>query len=94
MLGVPVIDRGPIELRAEITFHLRYEIAGKRVQIGQLESIVGRDDEAEMMPIIGAPVGEVPGVTILPIGVEHARGLAVFGDALAAEVAQVRRKRR
>jgi hypothetical protein len=47
-----------------------------------------------MMPVTGAPLSEGASVAILPIGVEHARRLTLLGDAIALEIAQVRRERR
>jgi hypothetical protein len=89
-----VIDRGPIQLRAEVALHLPHQVSGEGAQIGHLESIVRRNDEPEMMPVTGAPLSEGASVAILPIGVEHARRLTLLGDAIALEIAQVRRERR
>jgi hypothetical protein len=41
MLGVPVIDRGPVEFRVEISLHFAHQIAGEGAQVSHLESVVG-----------------------------------------------------
>ncbi len=58
MLSVPVIDGDPLEFRAEILFHLAHEIAGEGFEIGEFRGVLRRDDEAEMMPVIFAPLGD------------------------------------
>ena len=41
VVGVPVIDADPIELRAEVLFHLAHEIAGEVPQIGHAPGVFG-----------------------------------------------------
>jgi hypothetical protein len=87
MFGVPMRDGGPIEFRAEIPLHLAHEIAGERAQIGHLESVIGRNDEPEMMSITLAPLGKRARVAVLPVRAEHAGELTFFADTLAPEIA-------
>ena len=58
VVGVPVIDGDPVQPRAEIGSHLPREIAREGLQIGHLAGVLGRDDEAEMVPVVLAPLGE------------------------------------
>ncbi len=94
MFGVPVIDGHPIETRAEVLFHLPDEIAREGFEIRHLERVVGRDDEAEMVPVVAAALGEGPPVGGLRLRPEQTRLLPVPGHALAAEVIEMRAQRR
>src|ERR1700730_11857478 len=94
VFGVPMREGGPIEFRAEIPLHLAHEIAGERAQIGHLESVIGRNDEPEMMSVTLAQIGKCARIAVLSITSEHARGFTVYADAVTTEIAQVRRERR
>jgi len=56
MAGVVMIDRDPIEARLEVLLHLSHEIARKTSQIGHFIGIFRRHNEAELMPILTAPL--------------------------------------
>ena len=94
MLGVPVIDGDPIELGAEILLHLADQLAGEALEVGHLRRVLGRDDEAEMMAVVLAPLGEGLGIGVLGLRAEQPRLLPVPGDALAPEIAEVGGERR
>jgi hypothetical protein len=47
-----------------------------------------------MMPVALASIGKGASIAVLSIAVEYARWLAFFSDALTAQIAQVRGKRR
>jgi uncharacterized membrane protein YhfC len=51
MARVEVIDRHPIELRAQILLHALHQAPGQRFQILILVAILRRDNEAELMAI-------------------------------------------
>ena len=89
MAGVVVIDRDPVELRAEVGFHLLHQIAGELAQVGQLGAVLGRDDEAELMAVLAAPLQEGAAVRLVLGRIDLAL-LAVPGDAVPFEIAQVR----
>ena len=93
VLGVPVIDRDPVELRAEIALGLGHQFAGERLQIGKLGRVVGRDDEAEVVAVAVASFREGMGVRRIHLRVEQAAGFAVTGRAVAAEIAEMGRQR-
>ena len=88
--GVVVVDRDPVELRPEIGFHLLHQVAGGLARVGQLRAVLGRDDEAEMVPVLTAPVEE--GTAILHIALSRIdlALLAIPRHAVPFEVAQVR----
>ena len=94
MLGVPVIDGDPIELGAEVLLHLADQLAGEALEVGHLGGVLGRDDEAEMMAVILAALGEGLRIGVVGLGSEQPRLLAVPGDALAPQIAEMGRERR
>lgn len=89
VVGVPMVDRHPVELRVEILGRVLHELAGEGAQVGHLAGVFGRDDEAEMVPVVFAPAGERLDVGLLRSRVEHMRPGAVAGDALAFEIADM-----
>ena len=68
MVGVPVIDGDPIELGAEVLFHLPDEVAGEGLEVRHLHGVLGRDDEPEMMPVVLAALGERLRVGVIGAG--------------------------
>ncbi|MDZ4374963.1 MAG: hypothetical protein U1C74_26585 [Phenylobacterium sp.] len=64
------------------------------MQIAHLAGVLGRDDEAEMMPIGFAPIGEGAPVHIFALGVEQPSGGAVTAGSVALQVAEVGGERR
>ena len=49
--GVVVVDGNPIEPGAEILLDLAHQAADEALQLVILGAILGRDDEAELMPV-------------------------------------------
>jgi len=47
-----MIDRDPIELGSEVFLHLPDHVAGEAAKIGQPVAVLGRHDEAELMPVL------------------------------------------
>ena len=89
VVGVPVIHRHPIQPRAQVGFHAAHQMPGVGAQVVQLGPVLGRDDEAEMVPVVGAAFLE--GVQIGFVGlwpVAPAR-FAIATRAVALDVAQV-----
>ena len=94
VVGVPVIDAGPVERRAKVLFHLPHQIAGEGFEVRHVHGVLGRDDEPEMMPVLVAALGEGAAVHLVALRPEQTGLLAVTGHALAAQVAEMRRERR
>lgn len=94
MLRVPVIDGDPIELSAEVLFHLPGEIAGEAAEIRHVHRVVGRDDETEVMAVFLTPLGESLGISVIAAGTEQVSLLPITGHALAAEIVEMCRERR
>ncbi len=53
--GIVMIDRDPIELRAEVLFHLAHQSPGKILEVWIVDRVLGRDDESELTPVPVAP---------------------------------------
>lgn len=94
MLGVPVIDTHPIELGAEVDFHLTNQLASETFEVGHIRRVLGRDDEAEMVAVILTALREGLGIGILDVGAEQVGLLPVTGHALAPEITEVSGQRR
>src|SRR5215475_11844581 len=94
VVGVPMIDRDPLEPGPEITLHLGDEVAGEGFEIGHLGGIFRRDDEAEVMPIVMAAPYEGRSVRPVLRGAEHMRLLTIAADAVAPQVGDVGGERR
>ncbi|CAM5612877.1 hypothetical protein MAUB1S_10412 [Mycolicibacterium aubagnense] len=94
MFGIPVRDADPVEPGPEILLHLADELASKAFEVGHLDGVVGRDDEAEMMAVLLAPCREGLGIGVVDFGAEQPGLLSIPGDAFAAQIAQVGGERR
>jgi hypothetical protein len=53
MAGVEVVDRHPVELRAEILFDLAHPASHQQLEVLIFRAILGCDDEAELVPVAG-----------------------------------------
>ena len=89
VVGVPVIDRHPIETGAQVSLHSLHQVAGVGAQVFKMPRILGRDDEAELVAVFAPSLLEGAGICLIgqrPIGMARP-ALAI--DALALDVAQV-----
>src|ERR1700691_3775930 len=94
VVGVPMVDRHPVELRAEVLLDVSHQLAGKGLEVPELGAVFGRDDESEVMAVIFAVLGEGSFVCCIGGGVEHARICAVARYALALEIGDMFGERR
>ena len=94
IVGVPVIDRHPFQLGAEVALRVRHQFPSEGAKIGHLTRVLGRHREPEVMPVVFAPSDERLGVGVVGSGVEHPSVGAVAGDTLALEVGDVLRQGR
>jgi hypothetical protein len=85
-----VIHRHPIQPRAQVGLHaVHHQVPGVGAQVVQLGGVLRRDDEAEMVPVVGAAFLEgieVGFVGLRPVGPARP---AIAADAVALDVAQV-----
>ena len=93
VVGVPVVHGHPIEARPKVGFHAPHEVPRVGAQVFQLRAILGREDDAEMVPVVGAAFlegVEVGSVCLRPVGLAR---LAIAAHTVAFDVAQVLGKR-
>jgi hypothetical protein len=90
MAGVVVIDRDPVEPCAKVRFHLGHQIAGSLAKVGQLHAFLGGDDEAELVAVLAAPVEKGRTIGNVLVGGIDLALLAVAGDAITLQIAQMR----
>lgn len=89
IVGVPVVDRDPIEPRAQVGLHAAHEMPRIGSQVFQFRCVLRRENEAEMVPVVGAALLEgvqVRSVCLRPVGLPR---LAITAHAVALDVAQV-----
>ena len=86
IVGVPVIHPDPIERGIKIARHVGHEVAGKAAQVLHIGTILGRDDEAEMVAIVLAAPCKIRRFHPVATLVEQAGVLPVAGDAVAGEI--------
>jgi hypothetical protein len=91
MPRVEVISRDPVELRAEILFHLPHEVADKGLQVRKFCAVFGRHDEPELVAIAGAPFCEWLAVGAIAAGVVQLARLAITRDAVTLNVCKCTR---
>src|SRR5262245_19776823 len=93
VLGVPVVNRHPLDPGVKVTLRLRHQVSGKGLEVGQLGRVVRGYDEPEMMPVVLAPLGEGAMVGVIARGIEHATGGPVFGHTFTPQIGQVSTER-
>src|SRR3546814_2600036 len=84
--SVPVIDGDPFEPGAKIAFHRGDKIAGEGADIGQLAAILRRDNEAEMVAVVGAAFREAVAIGFIAVGIEQLGVAVVAGDSIALQI--------
>jgi hypothetical protein len=88
--GVEVIDRNPVELRAEVVLGLCHHPADKRLKVIILGTILGGDDEAKLVPITRPAFKERASVGASIAGTVQRAALAIAGRAIPLQIAKVR----
>ena len=90
IVGVPVIDRDPVEpnvrVDIQIACHILHHLAGESAQVRHLAGILRRDDEAEVMPVVLAALGEGFAIGSVRPGIEHLAVRSITGDTVAFEI--------
>lgn len=89
-----MVDCNPVETCAKIFFHLGQQVAGKAAHIGQFGRVFGRNNETEMVAVIGAALGEGSAVYCIVAAAEKRCVLPVAGHAITLEIGQVLCQRR
>lgn len=89
VVGVPVIDRHPIQPRSQVGLHAVHQVPGVGAQVVQLGSVFRGNNETEMVSVVLAAFLEgieVGMVGLRPVGTAR---LAVPAGTVALDVAQV-----
>jgi hypothetical protein len=89
MAGVVMVDRDPVEAGAEVLLHLPHEVTREATQVAQVSGILGGDDEAELVAVV--PAARQEGAALSPVlqGRVGVALLAIPGDPVAFQIAQV-----
>ena len=90
MPGVEMIDGHPIELRPEILLHVAHEVADEGLEIGETRTVLGRDDETELVRVPFRPAEKSIDIGVIACRIVDMARHAVARDAIALDVAQVR----
>ena len=94
IVGVPMIDRDPVQFGSKIPGDVGHQLACEDTEIAKLGSILGRDDEAEVMPVIPASRRERVLVHRIRLGIEHPGFRSVPRHALTLQIGDVPGERR
>ncbi len=89
VVGIPVIDRHPVEPGVEVARHIFEQFARESAQVGHLACVFRRHDEAEVMPVVFAARGEGIAIDLIRQGIEHLGIRSVTGDAVPFEIGDV-----
>src|SRR3546814_20145826 len=90
MAGVLVIYSHLIELGPEIFLHAGHQAAGERVEIVVFRTVLGRDDEAELVAVALRTLQEGLSVRAVLLGAVKLARLPLAGHAVPLDIAQMR----
>ncbi len=94
IVGVPVVDRHPVEFGSEVALGIGHQFTGEGAEVSHLGRILRRNDEAEMVAVLFASLREGALIGRLGPRVEHTGLCAIAGDAVPLQVGDVLCKRR
>jgi hypothetical protein len=80
IVGIPLIDRHPVEVGSEVALDIAQQFARERAEVVQLGGVFRRNDETKVTPVILAAFGEGAFVSYFRVRVEHPSILAVSGN--------------
>jgi hypothetical protein len=84
--GVGMVDRHPIEPRAEVLLHLSRHIPGEGPRVGKPVPVLRGDDESALMPILAATFCQRVTVCRVCLGSVQSAALAIAGGAVPLQV--------
>jgi hypothetical protein len=90
MAGVEMIDRDPVELRAEIFLDPCHQPACQGLEVVIIGAVLGRDDEAELVAVAGTARLERLAVDGIAFGAVQPARLARARCPVALQIPQVR----
>ena len=94
VVGIPMIDRNPIQFGSEIPRDVAQQLTREGTEIAEFGGILRRNDEAEMMPVIPATLGESALVYLVRRRVEHPGFRSVPRHAVSLQISDVPGQRR
>ena len=86
IVGVPVVDRDPVQFGSEIPRDVGHQLAGERAEIAELGGILRRNDESKMMAVVLAAFGKGAFIRRIRPRVEHPGVRTVARHALALQI--------
>lgn len=89
-LGIEVVDGDPIEPGANVLLGLRHQPPDIGFEVGIFGAVLGRDDEAELVAIADRLFEESLAIGCVGVRAIQLAGIALAGDAIALDVAQMR----
>ncbi|WP_246722010.1 hypothetical protein [Methylosinus sp. H3A] len=89
MAGVVMVDGDPVEARVEVHLHPPHEVAGEASQVGHVAGVLRRDDETELVTIVASAFDKGAAVCLVLECRIGAPFLAVAGNAIAFEIAEM-----
>ena len=93
-LGVEMVDRDPVELGPQVLLDLRHQPPDIRLEVGIVGAVFRRDDEAELVAVMGAALEQLRALPFDDLGfakVDHHRAIrtgfpeVIFGSGKTAE---------
>jgi len=77
----------------EVALHLGEQVADEGLEVGKTRTLVGGDDEAELVRILLGPVQERGAIRVIRVGIVEPAGGAFARDPVANDVLDVRPRR-
>ena len=87
--GIEVVDRDPVQPRAQILLHLPHHVTGEGTQVREVVAVLRGDDEAELVAVLPAALGEGLAVRLLGLGAIEPAALPITRRAVALKVKDV-----
>ena len=89
IVGVPVVDRNPVQFGSEISRDVGHQLAGEGAEIAKLSGILRRNDKSKMMAVVPAAFGKGAFIRRVQPRVEHPGVRTVARHALALQIGDV-----
>src|SRR5205807_2126805 len=93
MAGVVMVDGDPIDLGPKILLGALHQSARQIFQVFILGTVLGRDDEAELVTVTVRALEECLAIGAVTLSVIEFARHALSGDAVALDVAEVETRR-
>jgi hypothetical protein len=88
--SIEVVNGDPIELGPEVLLHPSHQVPHEGLQILHTGTVLGRDDEPELVAVFLLAREEVASVRVVPVLVVELTWLAIPSDAVPEDVVLMR----